>query len=160
MKKNISFTLNGKPLSLKVKPHWTLLQTLRDELRLTGTKEGCGAGECGSCTVIVDGKAVNSCLLLAIDVNTKDVTTIEGLARHGKLDRLQTSFVETGAIQCGFCTPGMIMTSKAILDDNPDISESDLRYEMAGNLCRCTGYAKIIDAIMKVADGTKGREDG
>lgn len=160
MGKNISFTLNGKTLSLTVEPHWTFLRTLREELMLTGTKEGCGAGECGSCTIIVDGQAVNSCLLLAVDVNAKHVTTIEGLARHGNLDRLQTSFVETGAVQCGFCTPGMIMTSKAILDDNPDISESDLRYEMAGNLCRCTGYAKIIEAIMTAADGTKEGDDG
>jgi carbon-monoxide dehydrogenase small subunit len=160
MSKNISFTLNGKTLSLTVEPHWTFLRTLREELMLTGTKEGCGAGECGSCTIIVDGQAVNSCLLLAVDVNAKHVTTIEGLARHGNLDRLQTSFVETGAVQCGFCTPGMIMTSKAILDDNPDISESDLRYEMAGNLCRCTGYAKIIEAIMTAADGTQGGDDG
>jgi carbon-monoxide dehydrogenase small subunit len=160
MSKNISFTLNGKTLSLTVEPHWTFLRALRDELGLTGTKEGCGAGECGSCTIIVDGQAVNSCLLLAVDVNAKHVTTIEGLARHGKLDRLQTSFVETGAIQCGFCTPGMIMTAKAILDDNPDISESDLRYEMAGNLCRCTGYVKIIEAIMAAADGTQEGDDG
>jgi len=127
-------------------------------LRLTGTKEGCGEGECGSCTVLVNGEAVNSCLMLAVDVDGKSVETIEGLARDGKLHPLQKSFVEKGAIQCGFCTPGMIMASKALLEENPTLSEDELRYRMAGNLCRCTGYTKIVEAIMDVAEHAEGEK--
>ena len=160
MGKHITFTVNDEKHSLEVEPQWTLLRVIRDELKLTGTKEGCGQGECGSCTVLVDGHAVNSCLMLAMDVNGKTVETIEGLARGGKLHPLQKSFVEKGAIQCGFCTPGMIMASKALLVKYPSLSEDELRKEMAGNLCRCTGYVKIIEAIMAVAGSAKGGEDG
>jgi carbon-monoxide dehydrogenase small subunit len=156
MDKNITFTINNEEKSLLVKTHWTLLRVIRDELRLTGTKEGCGEGECGSCTVLVNGEAVNSCLMLAVDVDGKSVETIEGLARDGKLHPLQKSFVEKGAIQCGFCTPGMIMASKALLEENPTLSEDELRYRMAGNLCRCTGYTKIVEAIMDVAEHSEG----
>lgn len=156
MDKNITFTVNNEEKSLLVKTHWNLLRVIRDELRLTGTKEGCGEGECGSCTVLVNGEAVNSCLMLAVDVDGKSVETIEGLARDGKLHPLQKSFVEKGAIQCGFCTPGMIMASKALLEENPTLSEDELRYGMAGNLCRCTGYTKIVEAIMDVAEHAEG----
>jgi carbon-monoxide dehydrogenase small subunit len=156
MDKNITFTVNNEEKSLLVKTHWNLLRVIRDELRLTGTKEGCGEGECGSCTVLVNGEAVNSCLMLAVDVDGKSVETIEGLARDGKLHPLQKSFVEKGAIQCGFCTPGMIMASKALLEENPTLSEDELRYRMAGNLCRCTGYTKIVEAIMDVAEHAEG----
>ena len=159
MGKIITFTINDEEHSLQVEPQWTLLHVIRDELRLTGTKEGCGQGECGSCTVLVNGKAVNSCLILAVAADGQSIETIEGLARKEKLHPLQKSFVEKGAIQCGFCTPGMIMTSKALLDKRATLSEKEVRYEMAGNLCRCTGYAKIIEAIMAVADHPKGKRD-
>jgi aerobic-type carbon monoxide dehydrogenase small subunit (CoxS/CutS family) len=154
----ISFKVNDDPVSLDVKPHWTLLKMIREKLGLTGAKEGCGEGECGSCTVLVDGKAVNSCLVLAVDVNGKEVTTIEGIARSGELHPLQTAFVEMGAIQCGFCTPGMILSAKALLDKHPSPAEEHIRFELAGNLCRCTGYAKIIEAIQ--AASQTGRRDG
>ena len=159
MGKYIKIMVNDEEFSVQVEPQWTLLRVIRDELRLTGTKEGCGEGECGSCTVIVDGRAINSCLVLAVDVDGKEVRTIEGMARDGKLHPLQSAFIEKGAIQCGFCTPGMIMTSKWLLDKNPLLFEVELRHEMAGNLCRCTGYAKIVEAIMDVAAHTKGGGD-
>ena len=151
MVNRISFRINGNEVSIEAQPHWTLLRVIRDELGLTGTKEGCGEGECGSCTVIVDGKTVSSCLVLAMDVEGKEVTTIEGLAQGGKLHPLQAAFVEKGAVQCGFCTPGMIMTAKELLDKRPSPSEEEIRFHMAGNLCRCTGYAKIIEAIQAAA---------
>jgi len=151
MVNRISFRINGDEVSIEVQPHWTLLRAIRDELGLTGTKEGCGEGECGSCTVIVDGKTVSSCLVLAMDVEGKEVTTIEGLAQGGKLHPLQAAFVEKGAVQCGFCTPGMIMTAKELLDRRPSPSEEEIRFHMAGNLCRCTGYGKIIEAIQAAA---------
>ena len=151
MVNRILFRINGNDVSIEVQPHWTLLRVIRDELGLTGTKEGCGEGECGSCTVVVDGKTVNSCLVLAMDVEGKEVTTIEGLAQGGKLHPLQAAFVEQGAVQCGFCTPGMIMTAKELLDRRPCPSEEEIRFHMAGNLCRCTGYAKIIKAIQTAA---------
>ena len=159
MGKYIKIMVNDEEFSVQVEPQWTLLRVIRDELRLTGTKEGCGEGECGSCTVIVDGRAINSCLVLAVDVDGKEVRTIEGMARDGKLHPLQSAFIEKGAIQCGFCTPGMIMTSKWLLDKNPLLFEEELRHEMAGNLCRCTGYAKIVEAIMDVAAHTQGGGD-
>ena len=151
MVNRILFRINGNDVSIEVQPHWTLLRVIRDELGLTGTKEGCGEGECGSCTVVVDGKTVNSCLVLAMDVEGKELTTIEGLAQGGKLHPLQAAFVEQGAVQCGFCTPGMIMTAKELLDRRPCPSEEEIRFHMAGNLCRCTGYAKIIKAIQTAA---------
>jgi len=151
MSNKISLKVNNEMVSLEVQPHWTLLRVIRDELRLTGTKEGCGQGECGTCTVLVDGKAVNACLLLAVDADGKAVTTIEGLADGEKLHPLQAAFVEKGAVQCGFCTPGMILSAKALLDRNPTPSEEEIRFEIAGNLCRCTGYAKIVEAVQTVA---------
>ena len=150
--------VNEEHVSVIVEPHWILLKIIREELGLTGTKEGCGEGDCGSCTVLLDGKAVNSCLILAIDVDGRRVTTIEGLGRETDLHPLQKAFLEKGAVQCGFCTPGMILTAKSLLDQNPHPSEEEIRYAIAGNLCRCTGYVKIVDAIQAVAEMHKGRE--
>ncbi len=142
--------VNGREYSIR-EPWRTLLDVLRNELRLTGTKEGCGAGNCGSCTVLLDGKAVNSCLVFAGEVEGKEVTTIEGLAVDGKLHPLQQAFIDQGAVQCGFCTPGMILSAKAFLDATPDPDEHQIRRAIAGNICRCTGYDKIVRAIMSVA---------
>jgi carbon-monoxide dehydrogenase small subunit len=152
MGESIQFKVNDESISLEVEPHWTLLRVIRDELGLTGTKEGCGEGDCGACTVLVDGRAVNSCLILAIDVDGKAITTIEGLAQGDKLHPLQKAFMEKGAVQCGFCTPGMILTAKALLDQNPHPTEEEIRFSIAGNLCRCTGYAKIVEAIQVAAE--------
>ena len=157
MGKEIRLLVNEEPVSVFVEPHWTLLRIIRNELGLTGTKEGCGEGDCGSCTVLIDGKAVNSCLVLAVDVDGRKVTTIEGLAQGTDLHPLQKAFLEKGAVQCGFCTPGMILTAKSLLDQNPCPSEEEIRYAIAGNLCRCTGYVKIVDAIQAVAQMQKGR---
>lgn len=153
MKRSVSFILNGEPVVVEIEPHLTLLQVLRDHLELTGTKEGCGAGECGACTVIVDGKTVNSCIFPAMEVEGRSVITIEGLADvQGNLHPIQKAFVEHGAIQCGFCTPGMVLSAKALLDENPKPTEEEIRHGIAGNLCRCTGYIQIIEAI-KAASG-------
>lgn len=159
MANKISLKINGETICIGVQPHWTLLKLIREELGLIGTKEGCGEGECGSCTVLLDGKPINSCLVLAMDVDGKTVTTIEGLAEGQKLHPLQTAFVEKGAIQCGFCTPGMILTAKGLLDRQPLPSEKEIRSEIAGNLCRCTGYAKIIEAIQVAALQISGGAD-
>lgn len=147
MKKPIRLQVNGFEYDLLIKPHWTLVDILRDELGLTGTKKGCGKGECGACTVIVDGQAVLSCLSLAIQMEGKRILTIEGLSPDGKLHALQDAFVRYGAIQCGYCTPGMIMTASAFLQKNPLPSEEEIKKALSGNLCRCTGYVKIIEAV-------------
>jgi len=153
MKKEMRFTLNGEEVRVEVDPTWTLLYVLRDVLELTGTKFGCGYGECGACTVIMDGQAVNSCLLPVMEAEGRSVTTIEGLAgAGGQLHPLQKAFVEHGAVQCGFCTPGMIMSAKALLDETQHPTEDDIKESIAGNLCRCTGYVKIIEAV-KAAGG-------
>ena len=150
-KRTVSFTLNGEPIEVEIESHLTLLQLLRDKLELTGTKEGCGMGECGACTVLLDGKTVNSCILPALEVEGKKVTTIEGLTdAQGNLHPIQKAFVEYGAIQCGFCTPGMVLSTKALLDENPKPSEEEIRNGIAGNLCRCTGYLQIVQAIKAV----------
>ena len=154
MRKEMQFTLNGEEVRVEVDPTWTLLYVLRDVLELTGTKFGCGYGECGACTVIMDGQAVNSCLLPAIEAEGKNVTTIEGLAdADGRLHPLQKAFIEHGAVQCGFCTPGMIMSAKALLDETQNPTDDEIKEGIAGNLCRCTGYVKIIDAIKAAATG-------
>jgi carbon-monoxide dehydrogenase small subunit len=154
MKKELTFTLNGEAMNAEVDPQWTLLYLLREVLELTGTKEGCGYGECGACTVIIDGQAVNSCLYPVMEAEGKTITTIEGLAsRDGQLHPLQTAFINEGAVQCGFCSPGMIMSAKALLDTNDKPTEEEIKDAVAGNLCRCTGYVKIIDAIKTVAGG-------
>jgi carbon-monoxide dehydrogenase small subunit len=154
MKKEITFTLNGEAVNVEVDVRWTLLYLLREVLEMTGTKEGCGYGECGACTVIIDGQAVNSCLYPVMEAEGKTITTIEGLAsKDGQLHPLQTAFINDGAVQCGFCTPGMIMSAKALLDAKDKPTEEEIKDAVAGNLCRCTGYVKIIDAIKTVAGG-------
>jgi carbon-monoxide dehydrogenase small subunit len=144
--------VNGQNYEVAAEPARTLLDVLRYELGLTGTKEGCGTGSCGSCTVLVDGEAINSCLVFAVEVEGKEITTIEGLSQQGKLHPLQQAFIDEGAVQCGFCTPGVILTAKAFLDSNPHPAESQIRQAIAGNLCRCTGYDKIVRAIMRAAN--------
>lgn len=155
MKMPIAFTLNGEIIEHFTEPNRTLLTMLREDFDLTGAKEGCGAGECGACTVILDGEAVNACLVLAVEVDGSAVGTIEGLSDGRKLDPLQTAFIESAALQCGYCTPGMIMTAKVLLDKNPAPTESEIREAISGNLCRCTGYKKIIEAIQSAADANK-----
>jgi aerobic carbon-monoxide dehydrogenase small subunit len=153
MKQTLNFTLNGEPVQVEIEPHLTLLQLLRDELELTGTKEGCGMGECGACTVLLDGRTINSCIFPALEVEGKSVMTIEGLAdAKGGLHPIQKAFVDHGAVQCGFCTPGMVLSAKALLDENPKPTEEEIRNGIAGNLCRCTGYLQIVEAI-KAASG-------
>ena len=152
MKKlHISTTVNGDPAEFLADPGTTLLDALRDELGLTGSKEGCGSGDCGACSVVVDGRLVCSCLMLAAEAEGKRIETIEGLASHGELHPIQQKFLEHAALQCGFCTPGLIVASKALLDANPDPTEEEARYWLAGNLCRCTGYDKIIRAVLDAA---------
>ncbi len=158
MKSFIQLTVNGQPVDAAVEPNRTLLQFLREDLGLTGTKHGCGLGDCGACTVILDGKPVNSCLVLAIQANGGEVLTIEGLAENGKLHPIQQAFVDKGAIQCGFCTPGMILSAKALLDANPNATEQEIRMAISGNLCRCTGYQKIVEAIGEAAKIIQGTE--
>ncbi len=159
MKKSVSFILNGSPVFVHVDSHKCLLDILRDSLHLTGTKEGCGEGECGACTVLVDGLAINSCLYPAFEVEGKRVATIEGLrGTKNELSPIQESFVEQGAIQCGFCTPGMILSAKALLDSIPDPSEEEIREALSGNLCRCTGYVQIIEAVKKAAERLKNKQ--
>jgi carbon-monoxide dehydrogenase small subunit len=151
MKKVINLKVNGEEVSVAVEPDKTLLWLLREELNLTGTKEGCGAGECGACTVIFNGKAVNSCLVLAVEAEGAEVFTIEGEARDGELSDLQRAFIEHNALQCGFCTPGMIMAARALLKENPHPTEEEIIEAIEGNLCRCTGYVPIVEAIKAVA---------
>ena len=153
MKRIITLNVNGEEFEVLTKVHRTLLEVLREDLGLTGTKRGCDLGTCGACTVLIEGKPYLSCLTLAVDVQGKKIVTIEGLARDGETHTLQKAFVEKGAIQCGFCTPGMILTAKAFLDENPHPSEEEVKKAISGNLCRCTGYVKIIEAILSVSDG-------
>lgn len=153
MKINVHLRVNGKDYALSLPARTTLLEALRDYLGLTGTKEGCGKGECGACTVLVNGSVVNSCLMLAAQAEDKEVLTIEGLSEDG-MDPLQEAFIDEGAVQCGFCTPGMVISAKTLLMENPDPSEEAIKEAISGNLCRCTGYLKIIRAI-KAASGRK-----
>jgi carbon-monoxide dehydrogenase small subunit len=155
-KRIIQLRVNGEEYETVVAPHETLLEVLRDRLSLTGTKEGCGEGACGTCTVLLDGKPVRSCLTLAVEVQGREITTIEGLAPLGELHPVQKAFVEYGAIQCGFCSPGMILTTKALLDENPNPTEQEARQAISGNVCRCTGYAKIVEAMLKAAERVQG----
>ncbi|MBW1802969.1 MAG: (2Fe-2S)-binding protein [Deltaproteobacteria bacterium] len=153
MKKEIAhFNVNGRQFEVLVTPNMTLSELLREQLDLTGTKNACGVGECGSCTVLVDGQPALSCSTLAIAVRDKEIMTIEGLSRGSEIHPLQQAFIESGAIQCGFCTPGMIMTSEALMHDNPHPTREDVKEGLGGNLCRCTGYVKIIDAVMSAAE--------
>ena len=152
MKKVLKLQVNGEEAEVLTEIHKTLLEVLREDLGLTGTKRGCDLGTCGACTVLIDGKPSLSCLTLAADVQGKKIMTIEGLSLDGELHPLQKAFVEKGAIQCGFCTPGMILTAKAFLDEHPGPSEGEVKKAISGNLCRCTGYVKIIEAILSVAE--------
>ncbi|MBA3035833.1 MAG: (2Fe-2S)-binding protein [Desulfobacterium sp.] len=147
MKQLIELKVNGESYEAAIDPHRTLLEVLRENVGMTGSKEGCDLGACGACTVIIDGKAVLACLTLALDARGKEITTIEGLAKDGKLHPLQQNFVDYGATQCGFCTPGAIMSAKALLDENPKPTVAEIKRGVSGNLCRCTGYTKIIEAI-------------
>ncbi len=157
-KTTINLTVNGQRYELAVEPHWTLLETVREELSLTGSKEGCGTGDCGACSMILRepqderGKLITSCLVLAPEADGCEVLTIEGLARNGDLHPVQQAFIDTGGVQCGFCTPGMIMAAKALLDRKPRPTLEDVREGLAGNLCRCTGYAKIYEAILAAVE--------
>ena len=147
----LTMTVNGETVEVAVEPSTILIDVLRDELGLIGVKEACGRGECGACTVILDGKAVTSCIIPAMKAMDKEVLTIEGLDNGGKLHPVQEAFVERGAIQCGFCTPGMVLSAKVLLDNNPNPTEQEVRVALSGNLCRCTGYVKIVDAVLAAA---------
>ena len=151
----IHFQVNDRASDLDVSPMKRLLDVLREDLRLTGTKEGCGEGECGACSVIVDGEVINSCLVPVCQVNGSAILTVEGLARDGRLDPLQQAFLECGGAQCGICTPGMLIAARALLDENADPSRDEIKEAIAGNLCRCTGYVKIIDAIEQASQKTQ-----
>lgn len=165
----VHFTLNGKEISVSVEPFEMLADTLRDRLNLTGTKKGCGQGECGACTVIMDGAAVNSCMVPSAKAEGSCVVTIEGLGENGKIHPIQQAFVDAGAVQCGFCTPGMILSTKALLDEKPNPTKEEIRTALAGNICRCTGYVKIEEAVELAAaairlnnesKAAEGRHDG
>jgi carbon-monoxide dehydrogenase small subunit len=146
-KVHVSTTINGESVEYLCEPRESLLEVLRDTLRLTGSKEGCNNGNCGACSVLIDGVPVDSCLVLAVEADDRDILTVEGIADEGKLHPLQECFLEGAALQCGVCTPGFLVTAKALLDRNPNPSEHDIRFELAGNLCRCTGYDKIVRAV-------------
>lgn len=154
--KHISMTVNGDQHELLVDQGWTLLETLRDHLRLTGTKEGCSNGNCGACTVMINGRTANSCLVLAAEMDGNEITTVEGIASHGELNAVQQAFIKDGALQCGFCTPGFIVSATALLQRNPNPTEEEIRMRLAGNLCRCTGYDKIIMAVEDAAAMLRG----
>jgi len=155
MKQLITLNVNGEDYDVVIEPMMLLLDVLRDKLGLTGAKKGCALGNCGCCTVLIDGKSVLSCLLLAIEAQGKDIVTIEGLARNGQLHPLQQAFIDYSALQCGFCTPGMILSAKALLDSNPQPTEEEAKQAITGNLCRCTGYTGIVVAILKAAQSGK-----
>jgi carbon-monoxide dehydrogenase small subunit len=155
-----TFVVNGQPHELAVEPHWLLIEILRDRLGFTGTKHSCGVGNCGACTVLVEGEPVLACITLAMAVRGKNITTIEWLAGPEAMNPLQEAFVDHGAIQCGYCTPGMIVTAQAFLDGNPDPTEEEVRHALSGNICRCTGYVKRVDAVLAAAkDMREGVEE-
>ena len=156
MKRMIRIEVNGDNRAIEVENRRTLLEVIRDDLKLTGTKKMCDMGECGSCTVLLDGVPVNSCLVLAVDADGKKVQTIEGVAHGDDLDPIQEEFIQRGAIQCGFCTPGMILATKAFLAKNPNPTEQEVRTALSGNLCRCTGYVRIVEAVMTSAERLRG----
>lgn len=154
-KQPLEITVNGESYSLAVEPNRTLLELLRDDLDLTGAKEGCGEGVCGGCTVLMDDKPVRSCLTLALEASGRHITTVEGLAQNGELDPLQQSFIDHGAVQCGFCTSGMLMAAKGLTLSKPDADNKEIRNAMSGHICRCTGYTKILEAVEAVVDRSK-----
>ncbi len=151
-KLEVHYTINGRAYEAYIEPNRTLLEVVRDDLRLTGAKEGCGTGDCGACSMIVNGKLVTACLMLAPQADGTEITTIEGLATNGELHPVQQAFIDTGGVQCGFCIPGMILAGKVLLDKNPKPDEQEIRSAIAGNLCRCTGYTKIVEAIAAAAE--------
>ncbi|MFZ2488740.1 MAG: (2Fe-2S)-binding protein [Anaerolineae bacterium] len=151
MKHDITLTVNGEPYNITVQSHHTLLHVLREQLVLTGTKNGCSEGECGACTVLLDGEPVNSCLVLGVEANGRAITTVEGLADNGRLAPIQQTLVELGGTQCGFCTPGVLLSAHALLQRNPNPTEYEIRAGLVGNLCRCTGYVRIVDAVREAA---------
>ncbi len=155
-KQIINLKLNGQPQELAVEPNWTLLETVREALGFTGSKEGCGTGDCGACSMIVDGRLITSCLMLAPQADGRSITTIEGLSSNGKLHPVQQAFVDSGGVQCGFCTPGMVMATTALLERNKTPTLEDIRQGLAGNLCRCTGYTKIFEAVQLAAERMRG----
>ncbi len=159
MKRLLQLTVNGLIREVAVEPNRTLLALLRDDLDLTGTKHGCGEGDCGTCVVLLDGQPVNSCLVLALEAAGRQVTTIEGVADGNTLHPVQDAFIEAGAVQCGYCTPGMILVALALLRQNPDPTEQQVRRSISGNLCRCTGYQKIVEGVMLAASKLRGDED-
>ena len=157
----VTFSVNGEEVDLYIPPNRTLLDVLREDLELTGTKEGCGEGVCGSCTVLCDGVPIRSCITLALEVEGKEITTVEGLGAHGDPDPLQQAFIDHGAVQCGFCTPGMLLSTRGLLNRNPAPSEGEIRRGISGNICRCTGYAKIVEAVKSVvADEDRKNTEG
>jgi aerobic carbon-monoxide dehydrogenase small subunit len=160
MNKAIQFSVNGQQVQVSVGGSETLLDCLRNQVGLTGTKKGCDQGDCGACTVLVDGTPVNACLMLAVEASGKEITTIEGLAQEDGLHPLQEAFISHNAVQCGFCTPGMILTAAALLKENPHPSEKEIRHYLQGNLCRCTGYSKIVQAVQAAAQGLSGVPGG
>ena len=153
---HVTTSINGEPAEFLAEAHESLLDVLRNTLNLTGSKEGCGSGDCGACSVLLDGRLVCSCLVMAAEAGGHEITTIEGIADGEKLHPIQTAFLENAALQCGFCTPGFIVATKALLDKNPDPSETEIRYWLAGNLCRCTGYDKIVRAVVDAAAEMRG----
>lgn len=157
---NIEITVNGKLVKARVSSHMRLLDFLREELDLIGAKEGCGKGECGACTVLVDSKPVNSCLMLAVEANGREVLTVEGLSEGDSLDPIQQSIVDNSALQCGYCTPGIVMSAKGLLLRNPRPTRDEVVEAISGNLCRCTGYARVIDAIMQVSVSSESQDKG
>ena len=159
MKQTITCVVNGDTVTREIEQNMTLLRFLRDELQLTGTKEGCGEGDCGACTVLVDGVSVNSCLYLALLAEGRSIITIEGLAQDGRMSELQDAFIRHGAVQCGFCSPGMILSAEHLLSRNSDPSEEEIRRGLSGNLCRCTGYQQMVDAITEVAAARREKEN-
>ncbi len=159
-RKEIVLNVNGSSYPVEVKVNRTLLDVLRDDLGLTGTKEGCGTGDCGACSVLLDGKPVNACLVLAVQADGRDILTVEGLAQGERLDPLQQAFVQEGAVQCGFCTPGMLISAKGLLNENPRPTELEVRKALAGNLCRCTGYVRIVSAVLKASENGTGSAGG
>ncbi len=157
MKKKISLQINGEMHEVEVEARESLLDVLRNRLSLMGTKKGCNTGDCGACTVILDRRPVNSCLVLGVEADGREILTIEGLAQSGTLHPLQEAFIEKGAVQCGYCTPGMILSAKSLLDENPQPTDEEIKHALAGNLCRCTGYVKIIEAVRATAERMRQR---
>ena len=152
MKHQLNLSINGEPYDVLVEPYCSLLDLLRDQLHLTGTKKGCDEGDCGACTVLIEDQTVTSCMILALDAHDKAITTVEGLVQHNILHPVQEAFVQYGGVQCGFCTPGLIMSGVGLLLENPNPTEEEVRFAIGGNLCRCTGYAKVVQAILKAAE--------